>query len=595
MPFRPSIRVRISVLLLLSTLNTVVVATAAMVLFGALADSPTAARVDAARQGRLRIDRIEDSVLRAAEGAESLDLAALRESLGRARSAMSNSPAWDEATAGEWELWERSISQWVDVRLAGGDETKALAAERLAHDRLAGRLLLAGEYSRPEWVDAAYPFLPWLAGWVAVVGVATITMAWSLEVLLSRPLGRLADAADRVANDLSQEIRVAKSVPEVERVARAIAGMRDRLVRTIADVEARNAEMETILSNLSDGVLLVDRDGHILELNRSAQRLLSPATQTRIVEGRVETLGENPPTEGAAVHRWLPELRDLPFDREVEFEMGRDFVGERRHYEIAVRRVPMGQVVVVRDVTKDKEVEKLKRDFLSVVTHELKTPLTAIEGYARLLQLGKGGPLNEKQAQYVNILHTQAGVLKAMVQNLLDANRIEGGNLPVHPQALDLCAFVQQLGDTWRGSLETRGLHFALENGLAPGTEITADPMRLEQIVGNLMSNAGKFTPSGGTITLRSRPLGAEVEVEVQDTGRGIPAQALPRIFEKFYQVEAGDTRTAGGAGLGLYIVRQLVDAMSGRIRVSSEPGIGSTFTITFPLRSSTRAGTPEA
>jgi signal transduction histidine kinase len=173
-----------------------------------------------------------------------------------------------------------------------------------------------------------------------------------------------------------------------------------------------------------------------------------------------------------------------------------------------------------------------------------------------------------------------------MVQNLLDTTRIEGGNLPIHLQSVELCGFVQQIGNTWRGNTENRGIRFELDNRVPPGLSIAADPFRLEQVVGNLMSNAGKFTTAGGTIRLEACVDGGLVHLAVHDTGRGIPPEAVPRVFDKFFQVEHGDKRAAGGAGLGLYIVRQLVEAMHGVVGVESEVGVGSRFQVSFPTTS---------
>lgn len=580
-----SIRALISVLLLLSTLNTVVTGSFAFVLFNTIADSPTQARLELARTTRMQVDALETRVITAAAGGADLDVDTVRTQTGAARDRIDDGEVWTPQLAAEWQAWERELrSVTATIETVGRVDEAQLGALRLAHSRLTGQLLLASDYARPLWVDQLTPFLPWASGWIALVGITTVLMAWSLELLLSRPLTGLAGAADRVGGgDLTQEIPVRPAVPEVERLARAIAGMRDRLVRTIADVETRAADMETILGNLSDGVLLLDRDGRIVELNRAAQRLLAPPSASRIVEGRLLTQGEAPPTEGAPIERWLPELRGVEGDAEIE--VSRELASGTRWFEVATSRVPAGRVVVIRDKTQEREVEKVKRDFLSVITHELKTPLTPIEGYARLLQLGKGGPLTDKQQEFVGVIHAQAGILKSMVQNLLDANRLEGGTLPIHPQECEIRGFVEQVGQTWRGNTETRGIQFALDNRIPAGLTVTVDPFRLEQVIGNLMSNAGKFTPQGGTITLGGHPVDGGVRLYVADTGRGIPPEALARVFEKFYQVERGDTRAAGGAGLGLYIVRSLVEAMGGTISVESSPGVGSRFEIHFPSR----------
>jgi signal transduction histidine kinase len=350
---------------------------------------------------------------------------------------------------------------------------------------------------------------------------------------------------------------------------------RDRIVATIGELDREKRRMESMLEQLGDAVLLADADGRVLEANHQAERILPFLAS---------------PGPGPLATR-IPELARLFFaPGDATAEIARTGAGARRRwFEARVRDVPgpdgkRCHLVVIRDVSDAREIEQLKRDFLSVVTHELRTPLTAIDGYAKLLAMNKGGELSPKQRGFVETILDQSGVLKGMVQNLLDTTRLDGGTLPIDPQDTDADALFATLTATWRGPVEGRRLRFrASAEGLA-GLRVRVDSARIDQVVGNLVSNAVKFTPEGGEVALLGARDGRDLVVTVADTGRGIPPEAQAHVFDKFYQVERGDTRVAGGSGLGLYIARQLVEAQGGRIALTSTVGEGSRFDVRLPL-----------
>lgn len=255
-----------------------------------------------------------------------------------------------------------------------------------------------------------------------------------------------------------------------------------------------------------------------------------------------------------------------------------------RERDVLVKTTPLrgGYVVVLRDVTESKEVDRMKRDFLSVVTHELKTPLTAIEGYTKLLEMGKGGGLSDKQKEFVKTVAEQTAKLKEMIQDLLDVTRLESGKLPLSITHLRAKEALEDARRAFHGQAEARGVELELDAERVGNAQVAADPFRLHQVLGNLVGNAFKFTERGGRVRLVGERDGGTVLLSVEDTGRGIPEDSIPRLFGKFYQVQRGDTRVAGGAGLGLYICRQLVEAQGGTIEVRSKVGEGTRFTMRF-------------
>lgn len=247
-----------------------------------------------------------------------------------------------------------------------------------------------------------------------------------------------------------------------------------------------------------------------------------------------------------------------------------------------------------------KQLDQLKSTFLATVSHELRTPLTSIIGYAEMLESGAAGALNDGQAEFLTTIRGKADQLLGLISSLLDLGRLEAKNLELQNEAMDPRALLSDVGSTIVPNANRRNV--ALDIQVAEGTpNIWGDPVRLRQIMLNLADNALKFTHEGGEIVLGAEAgeldaegpagLGAAlfatsrpaVVLTVRDTGMGIPEENLARIFDAFYQIDAGTTRTHGGAGLGLSIVKQLVDGHNGKIEVTSALGEGTIFTVRLP------------
>jgi two-component system sensor histidine kinase BarA len=247
-----------------------------------------------------------------------------------------------------------------------------------------------------------------------------------------------------------------------------------------------------------------------------------------------------------------------------------------------------------------KQLDQLKSTFLATVSHELRTPLTSIIGYAEMLESGAAGALSDGQTEFLKTIRGKADQLLGLISSLLDLGHLEAQNLQLHSEAVDPRALLSDVGSTIVPNANRRNV--ALDIEVADDTpKIWGDPVRLQQIVLNLADNAMKFSAEGGTVVLRAEPgeldaggpggLGAAlftasrpgVVLTVRDTGMGIPEENLTRIFDAFYQVDAGTTRAHGGAGLGLSIVKQLVDSHDGKIEVTSTLGEGTIFTVTLP------------
>lgn len=247
-----------------------------------------------------------------------------------------------------------------------------------------------------------------------------------------------------------------------------------------------------------------------------------------------------------------------------------------------------------------KQLEKLKSTFLATVSHELRTPLTSIIGYTEMLEGGTAGDLNESQREFLRTIRSKADELLGLIGSLLDLGQIEANDLELHREPVDPRALLSAVGSSIVPAANRRNITLDLEIA-ADTPKMLGDPMRLRQIVLNLADNAVKFSAEDGTVTLSARPGQLETQgpsgvgtalfatarpavvLSVRDTGIGIEKTEIARIFGRFYQVDAGTTRVHGGAGLGLSIVKQLVEAHEGTVEVTSEPGRGTVFTVRIP------------
>ena len=232
------------------------------------------------------------------------------------------------------------------------------------------------------------------------------------------------------------------------------------------------------------------------------------------------------------------------------------------------------------------ELDKLKAEFVSVASHELKTPINVMIGYLQLLEEGVYGRVDPKQLEVLRTLVKQANLLQRLVKQLLDVSRFEAGGGRLEPRALSLNRLVSDLERAFHVLALQREIDFRVERDPDLPDEVVWDPDRINEVLGNLLSNAFKFTPHGGTVELILEPSDDDaVLMRVHDTGAGIPAEQLPRIFDKFYQADNQRSARAAGSGLGLAIAKQIVEAHGGSILCESTPGVGTTFAIALPVR----------
>lgn len=236
------------------------------------------------------------------------------------------------------------------------------------------------------------------------------------------------------------------------------------------------------------------------------------------------------------------------------------------------------------------ELDKLKAEFVSVASHELKTPINVMIGYLQLLDEGVYGQLTPKQKDVHRTLVVQANTLLRLVKQLLDVSRFEAGGGRLEPRPIAVDHLLTELESAFHVLAVQREVHFRVERKEGVADEVYWDLDRVNEVLGNLLSNAFKFTPKGGDVDLVLCPDDGGVQMQVHDTGAGIPPEQLPRIFDKFYQADNQKSARSAGTGLGLAIAKQIVDAHGGTIRCDSKLGAGTTFTIKLPTRAQRRS-----
>jgi signal transduction histidine kinase len=243
----------------------------------------------------------------------------------------------------------------------------------------------------------------------------------------------------------------------------------------------------------------------------------------------------------------------------------------------------LGGVAVLQDITQLKELERMKADFVAMVTHELRAPVAAIEQQLTVILKGLAGEINERQARMLGRAKERAKGLLDLVKDLLDLSKIEAGMQVQYMEPVNIGELLTKVVDLMRSQAEQKGLHleFELESALP---SVNADAANMEGVFTNLISNAIKYTPEGGRVRVVGKREGDYIRIDVQDTGIGISEKDLPRIFERFYRVKTEKTRQIVGTGLGLSIVKQVVDAHLGTIDVQSVENQGTLFTVKLPV-----------
>lgn len=375
-------------------------------------------------------------------------------------------------------------------------------------------------------------------------------------------------------------VRRALDKLSLEREAERLRIERERSLKDIANEKSKTL---TIINHMADGVLVTDQNGYIVLNNPAVTRMLGLEEETPLGKHLSEWVGnadlthmveevlkiEDPKAQGISQElAWgdPPERFFVAHSAPVRSEQGEIF----------------GSVTIFNDVTWLKELDQMKSEFVDMVSHELRSPLSSIRQKLSLIVDGFTGEVNEEQKQIVDRVQHRIDGLIGMISNLLDLSRIEAGRLVQQKERIALPEIIDEVIELMAQEAEKKGLKFevTIEAQLFP---IHADRQSMETVVNNLVSNAVKYNREGGRVSISVQNRGEFVELEVSDTGVGISEENLPRIFDKFYRIRSDYTRKVIGSGMGLPLVKAIIEAHFGAITVGSKSGEGTTFTVLLP------------
>jgi PAS domain S-box-containing protein len=383
---------------------------------------------------------------------------------------------------------------------------------------------------------------------------------------ITQPLTRLAIAARGLAAGNAPTLP-ASGAPEVRQLVRAFRTMQDEITGRIAQLQHGREETEVLVESMVEGVVGTDAQGQVVVSNTAARRIV-----------------------GYEPDEPLPNARELfhaPDAREVVDQvldgravLGREVpVGDRTVLATARPLPNAGAVICLHDITELRRLETVRRDFVANVSHELRTPLTSITGYAETLR--HETPDADTLRKFLDVILTNATRMQRLIDDLLDLARFESGTWQPSLAPVDVAGLVDTVWSPFADRAAGGGVGF--RSTVPADLTVPADAEALRQILSNLFDNALRHTPPGGAIEVTGRRTDGDVQLVVRDTGSGIPAEHLSRVFERFYRVDPGRSRDQGGTGLGLAIVRHLVEAHRGRVDLESAVGRGTTVRIVLP------------
>lgn len=425
---------------------------------------------------------------------------------------------------------------------------------------------------------------------------------------LVRPLRQLSEVSRDVPAKLMHATPIdwpVSGVSEFARLTENIRLMATSLGRTFAELRTARDELErrveertaslkesaartqAIVDNAVEGIITIDEEGLVESFNPAAERIFGYSAG-EVLGRNVSMLMPEPYHTGhnGYIRRYLEtgEQRVMKSIREAE---GRRKDGTVFPLELAVSEVPFPDrhlfTGIVRDISERKKMDRMKSEFISTVSHELRTPLTSIRGSLGLVIGGVSGELPEQARGLIEIANKNSERLSRLINDILDVEKIESGRMAFDIRPVALLPIIEQVIEANEAYASQYGAHIVLKSA-QEGLSVLADPDRLTQVFTNLLSNAAKFSPQGGTVNVTVVENAGEVRVAISDAGAGIPEEFRSHVFEKFSQADASDSRRSGGTGLGLSIAKAIVDRLGGRIDFESVPGSGTTFTVDLPL-----------
>ncbi|ANS73753.1 PAS domain-containing sensor histidine kinase [Paenibacillus yonginensis] len=422
-----------------------------------------------------------------------------------------------------------------------------------------------------------------MIGGLLILFVAAGLVSYRLAYSITKPLNKITQVANRISRlDYDARVYLQRRVDEIGQLGGAINRMADSLQQQLKVIRENEDLLQSVLANMTGGIIIVDVDGHIALVNRAACRILRIREQEALGRPYQEIKRSYELTkfidEGVSRRGYVseeltvydPEEKILRIDVVPMYEEGDAYRGMLFHFQ---------------DVTEIRKLERMRSEFVANVSHELKTPIAAVQGFAETLLTGEVKD-EETARSFLQIIYDEGDRLNRLIGDILELSKIESRRVPLAFEPIELRPLFESLFEVLKSAAEKKSISLKLE--VPEGMFMEGDEDRLRQIFMNLLSNAISYTPDGGRVKVTAEILddGDEEKIRfvVSDTGIGIPKKDLPRIFERFYRVDKARSRSSGGTGLGLSIVKHLVDLNHGTIKVESKVGEGSSFILEMPM-----------
>jgi len=410
-----------------------------------------------------------------------------------------------------------------------------------------------------------------------LVFLLSIAFSFVISFTVSSRLEELAKIARAVAQgDFSKKPYI-YSKDEIGDLAMALSYMSDEIKNKIDIIRKETAKLDVILSSMFEGIMVVDAKGYIVMMNPSLRKMFLVDSDP---EGKTPIEVVRNPQIQDVMDKIIKEKCRF-FSKEINITYPEEKVLKINAVEIIKKDILEGGVLVFHDITELRRLERIRQDFVANVSHELRTPVSNIKGYAETLLEGAMDD-KENAKEFMGIIYQEASRLSNLIDDLLDLSKIESGRVKMEFIPLDIAPVLKRTFGVLEKTIKEKNLSVSINipEGLP---QVLADEKRLNQVFLNLLDNAVKYTNEGGAINVVAFESGRFVQIDITDTGIGIPEIDLPRIFERFYRVDKARSRELGGTGLGLSIVKHIVLSHGGQVWVKSRPGQGSTFSFTIP------------
>ena len=402
--------------------------------------------------------------------------------------------------------------------------------------------------------------------------LAAILLSFLLSKTITTPIERITEGAKSIAEgNFDQDLGV-QSSDEIGELTRSFNYMARRLKSTVGEVQGERDKLNTLFLHMSDGVAAFTTDGRLIHMNPAAESLLGVRMEDDLGFDEMFADLDMPNSDETAMRTFLTsEITRFGRVLSVTLAPYGALDGEG------------GVIAVIHDITEQRRLDDARREFVANVSHELRTPLTNIRSYTETLLDAAGDIPIDTEKQFLGVISSESERMARIVTDLLTLSKLDYGRMELRMTRFSLADMLHNVANAMKLTAEDSGHELAVDtpDGLP---QIVGDRERIEQVVVNILSNAVKYTPSGGHIRLSACAVpGNRVRITVEDDGVGIPAADVPRLFERFYRVDKARSRAAGGTGLGLAIAKEIVEQHEGKIALASEYGKGTTVTITLP------------